>query len=100
VYMVSYVFSLALSGNSTPALHSISHGLSTDNINLNVIQKKHYGSIVFNNALSYVTFHETGFYHKTVHDSSLSFLVIHNTVNNVNSNVLIQNGKITALRIA
>jgi hypothetical protein len=100
VYMVSYTFSLALSGNSNPALHSITHGLSTDNINLDVIQKKHYGSMVFNNTITYATFHETGFYHKIVSDSSLSFLVIHNTANNVNSNVLIQNGKITALRIA
>ena len=100
VYMVSYVFSLALSGSSIPALHSITHGLSSDNINLDVIQKKHYGNMVFNNTITYATFHETGFYHKKVHDSSLSFLVIHNTANNVNSNVLIQNGKITALRIA
>lgn len=100
VYMVSYVFSLSLSGNSNPALHSITHGLSTDNIKLDVIQKKHYGNMVFNNNLSYATFHETGFYHKTVSDSFLSFIVIHNTANNVNSNVLIQNGKITALRIA
>lgn len=100
VYMVSYVFSLALSGNSIPALHSITHGLSSDNINLDVIQKKHYGNMVFNNTITYATFHETCFYHKTVYDNSLSFLVIHNTANNVNSNVLIQNGKITALRIA
>ena len=100
VYMVSYTFTLALSGNSNPALHSITHGLSTDDIDLDVIHKKHYGSMVFNNALSYATFHETGFYHNMTYDSSLSFLVIHNTANNVNSNVLIQNGNITALRIA
>lgn len=100
VYMVSYSFSLELTGISNPALHSITHGLSTDNVNLNVIQNKYYGNIVFNNILSYASFHETGFLHIKDYNSSLYFLAIHNRGNNANSSVLIQKGKITALRIA
>jgi hypothetical protein len=100
VYMVSYSFTLGLSDVSLPILHSITHGLSTDNAILNVIQKKNYQNLVYNDNLSYVTFNESGFFHITDYNSFLYLLINHNTAVNTSSNILIENAKISALRIA
>ena len=100
VYMVSYSFTLGLSDVSLPILHSITHGLSTDNAILNVIQKKNYQNLVYNDNLSYVTFNESGFFHITDYNSFLYLLIKHNTAVNTSSNILIENAKITVLRIA
>jgi hypothetical protein len=100
VYTISYCFTLGLSGVSLPSLHSLSHGLSTDNQNYNVIQKKNYQNLVYNNNLSYVTFNESGFFHITDYNSFLYLLIKHNTAVNTSSNILIENAKITVLRIA
>ncbi len=100
VYTISYCFTLGLSGVSLSSLHSLSHGLSTDNQNYNVIQKKNYQNLVYNDSLSYVTFYETGFFHITDYNSFLYLLIKHNTAVNTSSNILIENAKITVLRIA
>lgn len=100
VYTISYCFTLGLSGVSLPSLHSLSHGLSTDNQNFNVIQKKNYQNLVYNDSLSYVTFYETGFFHITDYNSSLYLLIRHNTAVNTSSRILIDNAKISVLRIA
>jgi hypothetical protein len=100
VYTISYCFTLGLSDVSLPSLHSLSHGLSTDNQNFNVIQKKNYQNLVYNNSLSYVTFYETGFFHITDYNSFLYLLIKHNTAVNTSSNILIENAKISVLRIA
>ena len=100
VYTISYCFTLGLSDVSLPILHSITHGLSTDNAILNVIQKKNYQNLVYNDNLSYVTFNESGFFHITDYNSFLYLLIKHNTAVNTSSNILIENAKITVLRIA
>ena len=97
VYTISYCFTLGLSDVSLPSLHSLSHGLSTDNQNFNVIQKKNYQNLVYNDSLSYVTFYETGFFHITDYNSFLYLLVRHNTAVNTSSRMLIENAKISVL---
>lgn len=100
VYMINYRFNIALSAISTPALHSITHALSTDNINGDILLKQHYGTMVFNNTLSYVTINETIFYHTKEFNASIYLLAFHNTVANGVSRVLLENIKLSALRIA
>ena len=100
VYSICYCFTLALSAISTPSLHSLSHGVSTDGINLNVIQNKYYGNLVFNDLLSYSTFHQSGFFHVTDYNTSLSLIVKHHTATNTASSIVIENAKIKVMRIA
>ena len=51
-----------------PALHPMTHALSTNNVNLHIILKnvilKQYCNMVLNNNLLYAAFHDTELFHR------------------------------------
>ena len=100
VYMLNYTFDIALSAVSTPALHSITHALSSDNVSADILFKQHYGTIVFNNTQTYVTMNDTVFYQVTKYNATVYLLAVHNSVTAGVSNIVLQNVKLSALRIA
>ena len=100
VYVLNYTFDIALSAVSTPALHSITHGLSSDNIFADILFKQYYGTVVFNNRQTYVTINDTVFYHITNYNTTVYLLGIHNSVTAGVSNIVLENVKLSALRIA
>jgi hypothetical protein len=100
VYIINYTFDLGLNAISLPAFHAISHGLSSDNINANILLKQEYRSLDFANDLSFVTINETVFHHVTEFNSFIYVLATHNTFTNNISSVILQNVNISAVRIA
>lgn len=100
VYIFNYSFDILLSGESLPALHSITHGLTTDLIFANILYKQYYGTVEFNNPLSNITINDTVFYHIQNYDTTVYLLGVHNTVGSGVSKILFENVKLSALRIA
>jgi hypothetical protein len=100
VYIINYRFDIALSAISLPIFHSISHGLSSDNINGDILLKQEYKSLDFNNDLSFVTINETIFFHVRTFNASVYVLASHNTSTNNISSIILQNINISAVRIA
>lgn len=100
VYVLNYIFDIVLSAESLPALHSITHGLSTNITGLDILYKQHYGLVDFSNPLSYVTINDTVFYHINNYDTTVYLLAVHNSVDSGVSNIKLENIKLSALRIA
>jgi hypothetical protein len=100
VYIINYRFDIALSAISLPTFHSISHGLSSDNINGDILLKQEYKSLDFNNDLSFVTINETIFHHVKDFNAFLYVLATHNTFTDNISSIILQNINISAVRIA
>lgn len=104
VYVLNYIFDIVLSAESLPALHSITHGLSTNatsNIaTLDILYKQYFGVVDFSNPLSFITINDTTTCHITEYDTTVYLLGIHNSVDSGVSNIKLENIKLTALRIA
>jgi hypothetical protein len=100
IFIVSYSFSLELTASTGGVFTEFTHGLSTDNLNYNVISRNFYGNITFGNPYSNPVFNETSFYHNTDYNGSINLIVNHNTLTNGNSLIVLKNVKVTALRIA
>lgn len=100
VYIINYTFDLGLNAISLPTFHSLSHALSSNNIDANILLKQEYRTLDFNNELSFVTINETIPYHVTEFNSFIYVLVTHNTLVDGVSSVILQNVNISAVRIA
>lgn len=100
VYVLNYIFDIVLSAESLPALHSITHGLTTNITSLDILYKQHYVLVDFSNPLSYVSINDTVFYHINNYDTTVYLLGVHNSVDSGVSSIKLENIKLTALRIA
>lgn len=100
VYIINYQFDIALSAISLPTFHSLSHALSSNNIDANILLKQEYRTLDFNNELSFVTINETIPYHVTEFNTSIYVLATHNTLVDGVSSVILQNINLSAVRIA
>ena len=97
VYVLSYELSIQVTANNTniPLLY----GLSSDGINLDVIQNKNvFSDVIFGNTNTYPILNYSMPYQVSQFGTTIRLLVRHNST--PVSNVLATNCRITALRIA